>query len=250
MKLSLRYIFITVFTLTICLASCRKTYLCNEENPKTLSLSPGPFHTVVCGKYTKTRIIPTNQYKVELVAGEKLLDNVKIKLKDSILYISLNAYCLLRDSARALHVNIFAPNLKTIRNASAFEVYSTEYLPFEYLKLISENYSEPEALNSGNFKLKINNRQLDIIANGSSTFYVEGNTQKLFIGFYGNMPRFEGTRLTVSELEVHHNSANDILIKPLHSAKGDLYSTGDLILYHHPAVMEIRTHYTGKVIFR
>ncbi len=249
MKKIFKHITLLLIALLL-LTACRKTFWCDGGRKTGKTISPGAFHTIVCGNYTRTQIIPSDDYRIQYTVGEKLASQVNISLKDSVLTVKLDAHCLLRNPENALQVKIFAPDLKVIRNASIYEVFSTDTLKYRHLKLISENFNDPGALNAGTFRLLVHNEKLDIVANGISVFNLKGKTKNLFIGFYGNHPRFEGENLTVQHLVIHHNSTNDILANPVQSAEGDMYSTGDLILYHRPPVLQINRHYKGRIIFR
>ncbi len=62
--------------------------------------------------------------------------------------------------------------------------------------------------------------------------------------------RFEGQNFKAQNVTVSHVSSNDLLIHPVQIIKGTIHSTGDLILYNKPPVVEVDEQSVGKLIFK
>jgi len=82
-----------------------------------------------------------------------------------------------------------------------------------------------------------------------SSFYITGQTENLYIGFFSGSGRFEGENLTAQNVEVFHRGSNNIIVNPQLSITGALYSTGDLVSVNRPETVEVEEFYTGRLIF-
>ncbi|MBC8883991.1 DUF2807 domain-containing protein [Flavobacterium piscinae] len=88
-----------------------------------------------------------------------------------------------------------------------------------------------------------------VLNNNVSRFYISGNTQEALLNFYDGNGRLEAQNLTINVAKVFHRGSNDMIIKPLQSVEGDLYSTGNLILLNTPPNVNLTEHYQGRVIY-
>ena len=82
-----------------------------------------------------------------------------------------------------------------------------------------------------------------------SVFTISGNTTNLNIQFYSGIGKFEGKDLVATNVNIYHRGDNSLNINPQQSLKGGLYSTGDVISYNRPPIVEVEEYFTGKLIF-
>jgi hypothetical protein len=186
--------------------------------------------------------------KVVVETGENLLSDINLSVVNNQLEIKDNNSCNLFRDFGITKVFVYAANITKIRNSSTYAVNSIGVLNYPDLDLISENYLS-DYLNSGDFNLTVNTNNLTLVANGASNHTISGTTNNLKINLAGSNPRFIGDNLTAENAHLFARSTNDILIKVNNEVRGNMYSTGDVILYKKPNIMSINTHYTGKVIY-
>jgi hypothetical protein len=146
-------------------------------------------------------------------------------------------------------VFVEAPNLTEIRNASQYEVSSFGTLSYQNLSLISEDFSENVEFTVGDFRLNVNNVQLDIVSNNISSFYINGTTENLFVGFFSGSGRFEGENLIAQNVEISHRGSNDMIVHPIQSLTGILRGTGNVISVNEPPLIDVERIYTGQLFF-
>ena len=101
----------------------------------------------------------------------------------------------------------------------------------------------------GDFRLQVNADNLRVTANNLSSFYISGETNKLYVGFFSGTGRFEGANLTAQEVSIYHRGSNDIIVNPQQLLTGELRGTGDLISKNNPPNVEVEQFYTGELIF-
>lgn len=189
--------------------------------------------------------------KVILETGENLRSKINISVQDSILRMENDNSCNLSRDYGVTKVYVTSPDLIEIRNASGLTVLSEGVLEYDRLDLISRKGDiDGEVHNVGDFELNINVNKLNVTADGNSTFFIKGQAESAFIGFYSGIPRFEGAELTMQELKIYHSSSNDIIVNPQQAIRGKLLSVGDLISLNEPAIIEVEEFWDGRLIFR
>jgi hypothetical protein len=241
------------FLVVLAYSSCRKNPNCEDDMGgyyRTFYLPP--FKNVTVNEHMVLKIREGNEYKMKIHVKTNILHShfgFRVTSENLILLFS-TGHCPFRDSTQAVQVELTVPDLKSIRNSSEYAVYCDDTLHFPELTLISENYSEPRSPATGDFYLKINNRRLTIVSNNLSRFLIQGKTEYLNVNFYAGLSRFEGKNLRADIIRVLHNSANDMEVFPVNEIHGDLYSTGNLLIYNTPPVIDVTEHYRGKVIFK
>lgn len=187
--------------------------------------------------------------EVLVETGENLIGDVEVKVIDNELQISDNNTCNYVRDYGITKVYVTAPNITEIRNSSQFEVSSDGILNYTELKLFSEDVLESDAFAVGDFRLEVNTNQLRITSNSISSYYITGQTNNLFVGFYAGEGRFEGENLIAQNVNVYHRGSNDITVNPQQSLSGEMVGTGDLISVATPPIVDVEVLYTGNLIF-
>lgn len=186
--------------------------------------------------------------KIVIKTGENLIDDVTAEVIDGKLYLKDESSCNLTRDYAVTKIYVTSPNIKEIRSNTARDIISDGVLSFDRLLLISEDFNE-DALNIGDFNIKINNSNVSITSNGSSIFTLEGSTANLQVGFHSGSSRFIGNNLIAHNVSIIQKSTNDILVNPQNNLSGNIYSIGDVISYNHPNTVSIEEHYSGRLIF-
>jgi len=187
--------------------------------------------------------------KVIIETGENLISDVMANVTEGKLFLEDKNTCNLTRDYAITKVYVTSPNIKEIRSNTARDIKSDGVLNYTTITLISEDFLE-DSLNIGDFNLNVNANNVAIVSNGNSIFNVTGNTISLHVGFYSGSSRFIGNNLIADRIYILQKSTNDILIHPINSLEGNIYSIGDVISYNHPNHVEIEEHYTGKLIFQ
>ena len=181
--------------------------------------------------------------------GENLIDEIHNEIIGDQLIITNNTSCKLIRDFEPAKVTLTASDISEIRNASQFKVFSTEFLRFHTITLISENYLV-DYVNVGDFDLMVKNQNINIISNNVSNFVIKGNTTNLFVGFYSGQGRFDGELLTANNIAVFHRGINKMVVNPTLEITGEIRGAGNVLSINRPPIVNVEEFYTGKLIFR
>ena len=146
-------------------------------------------------------------------------------------------------------VYVSAPNVSEITNNSEFMITGIGLLNYPDLSLISDDFSNQEYYNNGDFDLEINTENLRIIANGFSNFFLKGVVFNANIGLYAGDSRVEAADLVIQNLNVFHRSTNKMIVNPQQSITGEIRSLGDVISKNIPPIIDVVEYFTGALIF-
>jgi len=187
--------------------------------------------------------------QVIIETGENLINDVEaIVVGDELRLTDYNTCNYVREYG-ITKVYVTAPNIKEIRSSTQYDISSDGILNYSNLKLFSEDSNVSGTFTVGDFRLNINSTQLNITANNMSSFYISGQVENAFIGFYSGAGRFEGANLIAQKINVYHRGSNDMIVNPQQRLIGQLLGTGDLISLNMPAIVEVEQIYTGQLIF-
>lgn len=190
------------------------------------------------------------EQKVTLESGENLIDDVEVKVEETLLSIIDNNTCNFIRDYNITKVYVTSPNITKIRNSSSLEIASIGVLNYPELTLFSENNGNEEYYhNNGNFNLDLNVLELTIASNGFSTFRLHGNTGKAFFGLYSGNTRILAENLIVKNLYLYHRSTNKMVVNPTESIHGEIFGIGDVIAKNRPPIVEVEELFMGKLIF-
>ena len=230
---------------------------CNNENANDCIQTTGTiiskefvvdsFDKIIVYEGVELFIIESTVQKVIVETGKNLISDINLTVVNNQLEIKDNNNCNLFRDFGITKVYVYTSNITKIRNSSSYPVNSIGILTFNSLELISENFLS-DHLNAGDFNLEVNSQTINIVANGPSNHTLKGFVDTININFAGNNPRFEGKDLLVKNAQLFARSTNDILIKVSDKVDGNLYSTGDVILLKKPTIIDLETHFTGKIL--
>lgn len=189
-------------------------------------------------------------YAIKVSAGSNVIDDISVSVQDSILTLRDNSGCnLVRDyGSKTVYVTADKMEILEIYSNTAKPITSEGVLTFPILRLYAMDSFGGVA--TGDFDMNVDNTQLVVQSNNISCFKVAGHTNEMLLNFYDDMGRFDGPDLIANTIQVFQRSSNDMIVHPVQSISGDIYSTGNIICKVHPvtdpAVVE---HYTGRLIF-
>lgn len=187
----------------------------------------------------------------ELLAegGENHLDLLEVTQNGTEYEFKAPDLCKTGFSEAPITLKLKSSKLNYIRNSSQFEVLSNNILKYEKLTLISEDFFDSEALTVGNFKIEVDNSQINITGSGISDFILSGKTELLNFGTYSGSGTVLARGLEANVVTFVHRSFRDAVVTPLQRLKGEIRSSGNVVSTKKPPQVEVNELYTGSLIF-
>lgn len=177
--------------------------------------------------------------KVVVETGHNLQPDIDLQVTDNELIIRNHNDCNFFRDYGITKVYVTVPNLTLIRNASELDITSNGVLTFPDLSLRSVGQKNI-FLAVGDWHLNIRNEKVRIWSNGIANFYMEGTTNLLDLVFSDGDTRFEGQNFHAKKILAKNVSSNDMLLFPTEEISGTIHSTGDIILYNVPPIMNVQ----------
>ncbi len=190
------------------------------------------------------------EQKIIIETGEYLRNDIEVSVKDGQLLLRNNNSCNISRAYGITKIYVSAPNITEIRSSTGLPVLSEGVLNYPNLTLVSEDFEAADQYHTdGDFRLEVNCANLNVINNNLSHMYLSGTVENLVIGFYSGDSRFEGRNLIAQNIRIFQRSSNDMIVNPQASLTGEIRSTGNVIVVNEPAVVDVQTYYTGRLIF-
>ncbi|MAB47400.1 MAG: hypothetical protein CMC05_02105 [Flavobacteriaceae bacterium] len=234
-------------------------FACNSEDANDCFQASGSiiqqdvdvldFERILVNRDIELIITEAPEYKVTIETGENLINDVEVEVIGNRLVLTDNNDCNYVRDYGITKIYVEAPNLTEIRTSSQYEVSSNGILTYPTLGLISEDFNEAVDFTVGDFRISINSENLHITSNNISSFYIDGEVDDLFVGFFSGSGRFEGENLIAQNVDVNHRGSNDMIVNPQASLTGILRGTGNIISVNVPPIVDLERIYTGQLFF-
>ena len=245
-----KFIYLFLFIVFACdkedVSDCFQT----EGELITQEFTVTEFQKILVNRDVELIISQGENYRVIVETGSNLLNDIEVRVFGNELQLTDNNTCNFVRDYGVTKVYVTTPNLTEIRSSTQFDISSDGILSFDNLKLISEDFNYPESFTVGDFKLSVSTNTLSVVSNNISSFYIDGVTEELFVGFYSGTGRFEGQDLIANHIDIFHRGSNDIIVHPIESLSGELRGTGDLIMVNQPSIVSVEQFYTGQLILQ
>lgn len=189
------------------------------------------------------------EQRVIVQTGDNLLNDVTVEVTDGQLILSDNNSCNFVRDFGVTKVFVTTPSLTEIRCSTQFEIKSEGTLAFENLNLISEDFNISDTFPIGDFRLNLNVQNLRVVSNNLSFFYLSGEVENLNINFASGDGRFEGENLIAQNISIFQRGSNDMLVNPQQSITGTIFSTGNVLSFNQPPIVEVDEVFKGRLIF-
>lgn len=186
------------------------------------------------------------EYRVELQAGENLIDNVHFVIADGELRLVDDNSCNLTRNFQSSTIKVTTPTLTAIHSYSEKTVRNIDTLRFPSLRLYGIETSHGSGV--GDFDLVVDTGYLSVESNFVSQFKVSGKSHMAYIGFYHGISRYDGANLQTKKTVVYHRGSNDVIVRVSDTLQAELRSTGDLISKTPTLYKAIDRTYTGQFI--
>lgn len=222
----------------------------NSGSMRTKELPAGtPFNKIYVYPNISLVLSQGDQYEITVKAGSNVIDDISAEVVNGSLELRDNSGCNLNRQYGNKTVFVTTPYWENfeIYSNTAQVIRSEGVITHNFLGIFSMDYFG--GVGTGDFDLTINNWQTVIQSNNVSAFKITGQTQELLLNFYDDLGRFEGENFLAGHINVFQRSANDMIIYPVNSLTGNIYSTGNVISKNHPPEVNVQRHYTGRLIF-
>lgn len=206
------------------------------------------FQKILVNKDIELIISQGGDYEVIVETGSNLINDIKVEIVGEELRLSDNNSCNFVRGYGITKIHVIAPNITEIRSSTQFDISSEGELNFDNLILISEDSNASDSYTVGDFRLTTNSNTLRVVSNNISSFYIDGITESLIVGFYSGTGRFEGEDLLAKHIDVFHRGSNDMIVHPIESLSGELRGTGDLITVNQATTVNVEQYYSGQLI--
>ncbi|HEY0091065.1 MAG TPA: head GIN domain-containing protein [Flavobacterium sp.] len=188
-----------------------------------------------------------DEYSVRIEGGDNFIDEIKAEISNNTLRLTDGSGCnWVRDYGNTV-VYVTAPNVIEIYSNTEQTIRSNGVLTYPILRLYAMDFFG--GVGTNDFYIEVDNYQLVVESNNVSAFYVTGRTGNMLLNFYDGVGRFEGPDFLAESIEIFHRGSNDMIIHPVDSLTGDIYSTGNVISKTHPEHIDVIEHYSGRLLF-
>ncbi|MBW2936725.1 DUF2807 domain-containing protein [Aureisphaera sp. CAU 1614] len=236
---------------------------CDSENAPDCFQSAGDmleevyevddFNSIIVWDRVKLVLVEGPEKRVMVRSGKNLFNEIRVRVEDSILKVSDRNSCnFVRDidEGTTVFVTVLADTLK-IRNSSGLTVENIGRLKNHKIVLISEDqFEEDEFHIDGDFNLdNIDVSTIEILANGLSTFRLQGVARSVSYVLSDGDVRVEAEELITDKVFVSHRSTNKIIVYPVERISGVIQGIGDVISKNRPPFVKVEELYTGRLIF-
>ena len=208
-----------------------------------------PFERILVNRDIELVVKEGVEFEVIVETGENLMNDVEVKVVDNELRLTDHNSCNYVRDYGITKIYVTAPNLNFIRSSTQYDISSDGIINYPDLELISEDFNAVGTFTVGDFRMQVNAINLRAVANNISSFYITGQTENVYIGFFSGSGRFEGETLTAQHVDIFHRGTNDIIVDPQVSIVGELRSTGNVISINEPPTVSVGEFYTGRLIF-
>lgn len=237
---------IVLFSLFLVLGCDENQLLESSGEIVSKEILVGFFDKINISEGIELHITDETETKVEIKAGENIIDKVTLSVIDNQLFIDAKSATKIFQSYEPVKIYISVDDLDTIYTSSQYNVYSENVLNFSDLHLQSGLHEDTA---SGEFHLHVNCNSLFVEDNRASFFNISGNVNDLTVAFYNGDERFEGENLIAQYVYVFQRSSNDIIVNPQQKISGIINSTGNVILKNNPPIVDVQVLYQGQLIF-
>ena len=236
---------------------------CDGDNAWDCFQSSGPivqrsfdvdkFKKIIIWNRVQLIVSSGSEQSVIVESGENLMNEVLVRVEDSILKVSDRNSCnYTRDyGITKVYVTSAVDSLE-IRSSSGLPVIGQGPITFRKLILLSEDREqEGEFHTDGDFYFEdLDVTQLVIFANGTSKFFLGGRTNSANIGLYDGDSRIEAPDLEIRNLYLFHRSTNKMVVTPTNLIQGRIVGIGDVICKTQPPIVNVEEEFTGRLLFQ
>lgn len=243
------YIIGLIFT-SLVLFSCSEFTDCfsGEGAQETRLYDVDFYDKLVLRQNISLEIIQSDEEFVEITTGSRRIDDVKVSVQDSTLTLEAEGLCSAGFSEAPIRAVISTSQLREIRNSSQFAVTSQDVLTYPRLALLSNRDFKSNTINVGDFDLEVDNLSVWVSTTGASIFNLKGKTKKFSFGNYTALGKINAHQLEADTVRADHRGFSDAHVSPKFMMRGEIVSTGNIILHRIPDSINVLETYTGRLM--
>ena len=186
-------------------------------------------------------------HTIAIEAGDNFINDIDASISGNMLRLTDNSGCnWVRDYGNVT-VHVTSPDIIEIYSNTGKPIRSNGVLTYSILRLYAMDFFG--GVGTNDFFIAVDNNQLVIESSNVAGFYITGKTNQMVLSFYDGVGRFEGPDFLAKSIKVFQRGSNDMIIHPVDSLQGDIYSTGHVRSRTHPAYVDVQEHYSGQLIF-
>ncbi|MGY5849967.1 head GIN domain-containing protein [Salegentibacter sp. F14] len=191
-----------------------------------------------------------SEHRVMVETGNNLFGGVTTEVKDNRLLIRNENQCNFIRDYGTVSVTVTTPTLTWLQNSSHQPIESIGILKFQNIWLRSLNQErDPEVYTNGDFILELEVKSLRITNDNVSNYFLSGRADNMDLFFAAGDGRLEAENLVTGHIDLMHRGTNKLIVNPMESIKGDIFGFGDVIAKNKPPEVQVKEHYTGRLIF-
>ena len=209
-----------------------------------------PFNEIIVYERVKLFIQQGPVQKVVIETGKNLRQDVSVEVIDNRLSIRNENSCNLVREYGLTKVYVTIPDLTWLQNSSGSSIESIGTLKLNNLYLLSVNQENDLSIHTdGDFILDLDVENLKITNDNVSNYFLTGKAENFNVFFAAGDGRLDAPGLIVKNYQIFHRGTNKMIVFPVESIKGELRSSGNVIAKNRPAVVNVESYYTGRLIF-
>ncbi|APG60272.1 head GIN domain-containing protein [Christiangramia salexigens] len=245
---------LTVILLMLVLAGCSSESApdCFQTSGELIrkTAEVAPFSEIMVFERVKLFIEQGDVQKVVIESGKNILSDVSAEVVDGRLILRNENACNLFRNYEVTKVYVTTPDLEWVQSSTGSAIESIGTLKFKDLWLRSLNQEkDPDIHSNGDFILELDVENLRITSDHLSNYFLTGKVENFNAFFAAGDGRLEARNLIVQHYDVFHRGTNKLIVNPLQSLRGHIYSYGDIISVNRPPVVDVTEHFKGRLIF-
>lgn len=220
-----------LFTLFSCNSESANDCIKKSGNVIKREISDIPvFDRIKVGAGIELILFQDSEHKIEIETGENLMNDISVQVIDGELIIKNNISCNWFRNYNPAKAYITFTDISRIYSISQHKIHSNQTLHFDEIELSSGIFGEGVA---SEFNLDIVCNRININANDTTYIVLSGSSNYMFVGFWAGAPRLESENFQVNYIDFFQRSSNDMILHPIEEIKGNIYSTGNVIIKKH-----------------
>ena len=230
-------------------SACQKDVICFKTTGKFIMDEPivSSFDSIYCFSGITLELAHADSLWVQVKARENIRPSIDVYVENNTLLLRDNSTCNLLRPYDETVVTVHTPSLELIRHYSNKDLIGLNVLKFPVLRVIINANSVGGGV--GDAYISVDNELLAVESNSVARFFISGKSERVYVGFFGGTPRFEGENYTVERFQFFQRSAGRIIANPTNSIEGNIYGTGNVYSLNNPPLVNVNTFSSGKLIF-
>ncbi len=181
------------------------------------------------------------QQKIVKIGGKNVLPKVLLTYDNGVLTIENKNSCNWVRGYKQPTLLLQVPHLSYILHKGYGRITSMDTLKNNIMGINVKD-------GVGDIDLTVSNTNTTIVSNSNSNITFRGSTNKLNVGYYYDVGKFNGQDLIAKNVTITHLGTNSIIVHATHKISGSIQGRGDLYVYGQPLEIDIDLVGSGQLI--